>query len=609
MDKNNIINTTSFDCSSPKQNFMNVYKGTSFRFLGEWTIGHSYLNNDFYVDFVSFKGSLWACVKSNIASNENSPSIDNNIWSKVVDGIKGECYVPSVKDGKLIFTLSSTPSQEEILINTLKGEKGEDGVDGKDGVNGNNGINGKTYKPEKELKDGRYIVFKEVSNYLDKIEVDCYSLKGEKGDSGDPGKSWVFSKVETISIDSDKNAEARIIEDTPGNANTTYTLKLWIPKGAPGLKGDKGDPGESVKGEKGDPGLSPIFRLVINEDKGHIDLEYRYNNTSTWTNLGCVGGKSPKLIRVLSDINNPDTQDSSRRNDRILWGYDGLPLSEWSTLCYLDDLRGDENIWLGCNEPTMPDNKTPDLDKIWYDPCDKSIDIWSASDFIYQAYTEIGGLLTKDEFEKAFINIKDLDNLPIEYRPSRDQLGSLWDGVANKADQGIIWLVPSENPSKDNFFDKYIAVESPDNIDPKEYMWEVIGGSNSSSNEYKGSDYIEISNNIISVKYDILKSKINEDLVLPINSKIGYLESRISGINVPEWALFPDKPTYTAEEVGAIPVNGLKTIGGESLEGQGDISLPDVSQLQSKQDDTLETENKTIVGAINELRSLILNKS
>ena len=492
---NKSINLHSFDGCKTNGTDPTVYKGTSFRFPGIWHVGFNYHNDDRFIDFVSYNGSLWGCLKSNIGSEESAPIDGSEYWSKVLDSVKGDCYIPTVVNEKLVFNLSDNPGDNTIEISTIKGNPGKDGSDGVNGHDGVDGKDGKTYIPDSSLKDGRYIIFRDQSNYSNKIEVDCIDLKGEKGDTGpkgSDGKSWVFSAIKLISIDSDRVGYSELKADYPGMDDTTYTLILYIPKGVKGDKGDAGDKGDSIKGDKGDPGPTPVFKLSLNNENKSIELLYTYSGLNYWNNLGPIGGKSPKLIRVLGDANEPGSQDSTRRNDRILWGYDGLPLSEWTTLCYLDELRGDENIWFGCDSPVMPDNKTPDLDKIWYDPCDKSIDVWKASDFIYQAYTEIGGNLTKLEFEEVFSSLKKYNGIPIEFRSSYDQLGSQKDGIARAEDQGIIWIIPSDNPSKRNLYTEYMAIESPDSVGEKEYMWEIIGGTGNGSGG--GSDILPYDN-------------------------------------------------------------------------------------------------------------------
>ena len=492
---NKSINLHSFDGCKTNGTDPTVYKGTSFRFPGIWHVGFNYHNDDRFIDFVSYNGSLWGCLKSNIGSEESAPIDGSEYWSKVLDSVKGDCYIPTVVNEKLVFNLSDNPGDNTIEISTIKGNPGKDGSDGVNGHDGVDGKDGKTYIPDSSLKDGRYIIFRDQSNYSNKIEVDCIDLKGEKGDTGpkgSDGKSWVFSAIKLISIDSDRVGYSELKADYPGMDDTTYTLILYIPKGVKGDKGDAGDKGDSIKGDKGDPGPTPVFKLSLNNENKSIELLYTYSGLNYWNNLGPIGGKSPKLIRVLGDANEPGSQDSTRRNDRILWGYDGLPLSEWTTLCYLDELRGDENIWFGCDSPVMPDNKTPDLDKIWYDPCDKSIDVWKASDFIYQAYTEIGGNLTKLEFEEVFSSLKKHNGIPIEFRSSYDQLGSQKDGIARAEDQGIIWIIPSDNPSKRNLYTEYMAIESPDSVGGKEYMWEIIGGTGNGSGG--GSDILPYDN-------------------------------------------------------------------------------------------------------------------
>ena len=56
----------------------------------------------------------------------------------------------------------------------------------------------------------------------------------------------------------------------------------------------------------------------------------------------------------------------------------------------------------------------------------------------------------------------------------------------------------------------------------------------------------------------------------------------------------------------------IKTINGESLLGSGDIEInvtPDLSDYQTKSDDTLNTTDKTVVGAINEIENRTSNLS
>jgi hypothetical protein len=60
MRKNNVI---PIDISSSREyyglnNSSDVYKGTSFKFSGEWHDGMHYFNDEYIVDFVSYENSL-----------------------------------------------------------------------------------------------------------------------------------------------------------------------------------------------------------------------------------------------------------------------------------------------------------------------------------------------------------------------------------------------------------------------------------------------------------------------------------------------------------------------------------------------------------------------
>lgn len=451
-------------------NSRDFYKGTSFKMSGQWSKGVYYFNDEYVIDFVAYNGTLWACQHSHLSSDNNQPSIDSQYWTQVITGVEGKAYVPSVIDGQLIFSLEATPPTEPINIDTLRGPSGldgRDGRDGRDGIDGRNGIdgiNGVTYKPDPVLENG-YIVFR--ANNGDIVKINFNQFKGDKGDKGDKGQAWIFSKALVNSINSNEQPRVQIIEDQPGNINTTYTIEFWLPKGN---KGDKGNTG--AQGKQGIPGPSSEFKIEFDFDLGQSILYHRLvtNPVSEWIRLGPVGGfpgKSPKLIKVLGTTENPDIQDDTRRNDRILWGYDGVPVSEWTTLCYLDDLRGDENIWVGCDEPKMPDGQTVDHDKIWYDPCDESIDQFSTVDFIYQSYLDSGGTLSKEDFILAFSSINSSSNLEIRFAKTFEDLGE-----PNKDKMNILWLVLSDLSGQNNQYTEYVVVY---NQETDIYSWEQIG--------------------------------------------------------------------------------------------------------------------------------------
>lgn len=487
------------------------YKGKSFNFAKEWHPGINYFNDNYITDFVSYKGTLLVCRRTHLSSNSNRPELlfedpkDSNqptgvkseYWDFILAGTPGpggKVYIPNynTSTGELSWVISD--NIESIDPVNIKGEDGKDGRDGKDGKNGTNGKDGDTYVPQSEL-DNNYIVFKSLQG-KETIKVDCSNLKGEPGERGEKGNDWVFSKVNTITLSPNDKGYADISADTPGSESTTYTLTLGIPQGKTGLKGNKGEKGEKGdQGEKGETGPTPLFKLVRNENTRSIDLYWSIDEDSDWVNLGSVGGKSPKLLRVFDVAEHPNAQNNTRRDDRIVWGYDGVAVSEWTTLCYLDELRGDENIWISTeevkpgegNHPVMevrdldnPDKtiQVEDRDKIWYDPFDYSLDEFSSFEFVFNAYKEAGGQLDEKDFKSTFANVS---NLTIKFWS-----GTLEDFLKTDASvhQNELWLIKSSTGTSDDTFEEYYAVRSPE---AEKWMWEKWG---SGSINVDLSDYI-----------------------------------------------------------------------------------------------------------------------
>ena len=121
---------------------------------------------------------------------------------------------------------------------------------------------------------------------------------------------------------------------------------------------------------------------------------------------------------------------------------------------------------------------------------------------------------------------------------------------SNKADKSEIpdtstLATKEELNSKANTSDVYTKTEVDQKIDEA-----ITGGEIDLSNYYTKSETY---------------SKIE------IDGK-NYLTSETDP-TVPSWAKAETKPTYTADEVGAIPTGGLKTINGQTLEGDGNIVI------------------------------------
>lgn len=553
MKKNNILPTIDLQNSreySGAYNSRDFYKGTSFKMAGEWITNTHYFNDEYIVDFVSFEGALLSCVRSHTSSSLNMPELvrendkiigikPNLFWAFVMAGVEGpagKVWVPEINNGILSWKESNT-SPSSTPIENLKGEPGDTPIVGikKDtlnntyywtvsingesprwildengqkisaqGLKGDPGKNGTDGKPGKNGADGITPEFKIENDYWF-VSYDngtnwtqLGKAKGDRGATGEKGKDAIQPKFR-ISL---------------GNWEVSYDKGInWEKVGrATGSKGDPGKDGvDGRAGKDGKDGITPEFKIVNN------NWYITYDEGISWKLLGrAIGdqgepGKTPGLIREFGDPNN-------LTDDRILWGYIGDPTSEWTTLCYLEDLKGDsiksvnisdaeghleitmesskvitstgsvlprfepgtietvewdqrpslvidktnaprewalnvkvpkgkpatvtvvseveklapdaqpyvtdlnpdisdanlkfgipqgekgdpgdENIAIGC-QSDFPNNE-PEHDKIWYDPCDESMDEYSVQDFLYNSYIAVGGTLNQEQFEAAW---------------------------------------------------------------------------------------------------------------------------------------------------------------------------------------------------------------
>lgn len=477
MKKNNILPTIDLQNSreySGAYNSRDFYKGTSFKMAGEWITNTHYFNDEYIVDFVSFEGALLSCIRSHTSSSLNMPELvrendkiigikPNLFWAFVMAGVEGptgKVWVPEINNGILSWKESNTPPSS-TSISDLKGPAGDTPIIGIKKDTSNN-----HYYWTVSINEKTEWIFDDSGQ-----RVLAEGLTGATGAPGIPGEDGEDGITPQLKIEDGYWFVSYDKNDPP---------KSWIKLGqAKGDKGDKGNTGATgAQGPQGPKGDS---------------------------------GRTPALVRKFGDPDN-------LTDDRILWGYLGDPTSEWVTLCYLEELRGDsiksvnisdaeghleltmesskvitstgsvlprfnagtietvewdqnpslvidktnaprewalnvkvpkgkpatvtvvseveklapdaqpyvtdlnpdisdanlkfgipqgekgdpgdENIAIGC-QSDFPNNE-PEHDKIWYDPCDESMDEYSVQDFLYNSYIAVGGTLNQEQFEAAW---------------------------------------------------------------------------------------------------------------------------------------------------------------------------------------------------------------
>lgn len=544
MKKNNILPTIDLQNSreySGAYNSRDFYKGTSFKMAGEWITNTHYFNDEYIVDFVSFEGALLSCIRSHTSSSLNMPELvrendkiigikPNLFWAFVMAGVEGpagKVWVPEINNGILSWKESNTPPSS-TSISDLKGPAGDTPIIG----------------IKKDTSNNHYYWTVSINEKTEWIFDDngqrvlAEGLTGATGAPGIPGEDGEDGITPQLKIEDGYWFVSYDKNDPP---------KSWIKLGqAKGDKGDKGNTGATgAQGPQGPKGDS---------------------------------GRTPALVRKFGDPDN-------LTDDRILWGYLGDPTSEWVTLCYLEELRGDsiksvnisdaeghleltmesskvitstgsvlprfnagtietvewdqnpslvidktnaprewalnvkvpkgkpatvtvvseveklapdaqpyvtdlnpdisdanlkfgipqgekgdpgdENIAIGC-QSDFPNNE-PEHDKIWYDPCDESMDEYSVQDFLYNSYIAVGGTLTQEQFETAWKSFPNTSGFEIRFAKSFEELG---DPTVDKL--GKLYMIPATSTVLHDLFEEYIVVHSPSTTEDV-YMWEKWG--------------------------------------------------------------------------------------------------------------------------------------
>lgn len=106
------------------------YKGKSFNFAGEWRSGVNYFNDQFITDFISYKGSLLACIKTHLSSSVTEPELiyDDSIiigvkskyWEFVLAGGEGAKGQDAIQPR---FEIETDSNGRKFLIQYLNTER------------------------------------------------------------------------------------------------------------------------------------------------------------------------------------------------------------------------------------------------------------------------------------------------------------------------------------------------------------------------------------------------------------------------------------------------------------------------------------------------------
>ena len=136
-------------------NSQDIYKGTSFKFSGEWAPGVHYFNDEYIIDFVTYDGKLWVCSRNHLSSITfetnaespvgNYPSETSRYWDLVFSGSVGkDGLTPTIGDNGNWFIGSEDTNISASGTKGDKGDKGEQGLQGERGEPGPKGDKGET---------------------------------------------------------------------------------------------------------------------------------------------------------------------------------------------------------------------------------------------------------------------------------------------------------------------------------------------------------------------------------------------------------------------------------------------------------------------------------
>ena len=196
--------------------------------------------------------------------------------------------------------------------------------------------------------------------------------------------------------------------------------------------------------------------------------------------------------------------------------------------------------------------------------------------------TITGDIKQQTDLQEELTTIKESIPEPYNDTEIKEDITTLQSTKADKSEipDTSTLATKEELNSKANTSDVYTKMEVDQKIDEA-----ITGGEIDLSNYYTKSETYsksEVDGMIPDISGLATKTELSSALEGKADKADTYTKSEIDGKNyltsetdptVPSWAKAKTKPTYTATEVGAIPTGGLKTINGQTLEGEGNITI------------------------------------
>lgn len=249
---NKTVNIDGFftNVGNPLESTRSYNRGTSFR-CSEWEDNVKYVNDSFYIDFVSYKGALYFCKKNNI---DKEPAANSEYWAMVLTNTSPYVFVPEVTtDGTLSWTLSNNlETPKSFRIKGDQGDTGEDGEIGPQGPEGPQGAIGPTGPTGPRGPRGPE------------------GKQGPEGERGPEGKQGATGPQGPEGERGPEGPKGETGSQGPRGVPGPRGPKGPMgPEGCPGPPGRKGD-----KGDKGDRGYTAYWHIAYaNDDKG-TDLNH-----------------------------------------------------------------------------------------------------------------------------------------------------------------------------------------------------------------------------------------------------------------------------------------------------------------------------------------------